>query len=511
VLVVVLMVFGFGVMAVVHADTALPTLMVNMTLAPGEQFAMDYTAPPGAAATAWFGIVPSTVPHGDEAENAKNALLRQPLNGKTSGILLLTAPVAPGTYDLRLFADNVGGKELSSATFLVARRETAAGSGAARTFRLTAPTDSGVLTSAYPRTNLRLRCTVAFTRPGTIFDTIGITGAPVGAFAVTVSDDGRVALHVYDPERQSPVKVANGWHILRSGNGLTKSEPGEVIIDIRPTEMTVQVKDGPVARMTLPTPLSGKPIYVGNFPGDDDWGPGNNIHAGMIGTVIVTECGGLQGVTAAPLVSGASFAGAWDTDFNDLTFTITGNQVTGTYAYKGGQITGTLSADRRTITGQWTQLPSRKPPFDTGRCTFTLAPDGQAFVGKWGYGEDAPASKWEGTRKGTAATTPNPPQPAGPPALFAGKWDSTFGVVELKVDGVRVTGTYPTDQGRIEGTLSADGRTLTGRWSEAPDYLPPNNAGRMVLTLAPDGQSFTGNWSYGDAEPDRTWTGKRMP
>jgi hypothetical protein len=81
------------------------------------------------------------------------------------------------------------------------------------------------------------------------------------------------------------------------------------------------------------------------------------------------------------------------------------------------------------------------------------------------------------------------------PTPWSGSWDSDWGVMVFNQNGDQVTGTYPHDNGKIKGTVS--GNTLTGTWSEAPSYNPPNDAGDVVFTLAADGKSFSGNWRYG--------------
>lgn len=87
---------------------------------------------------------------------------------------------------------------------------------------------------------------------------------------------------------------------------------------------------------------------------------------------------------------------------------------------------------------------------------------------------------------------------------FGGNWKTEFGVLTLKVDGVRVTGTYPMKEGRLTGTLSEDGKTLTGTWVQS------DSKGGYTFTLAKDGKDFTGRWWYRGRENDfRAWNGKR--
>ena len=100
------------------------------------------------------------------------------------------------------------------------------------------------------------------------------------------------------------------------------------------------------------------------------------------------------------------------------------------------------------------------------------------------------------------------PPPAGG-GTFAGQWDTSFGALTLTLAGNRATGTYVSEDGKIRGTVSADGKTLTGSWSEAPSYQPPQDAGRFIFKLSADGNSFTGTWGYGDGGQGSGWSGTR--
>ena len=92
---------------------------------------------------------------------------------------------------------------------------------------------------------------------------------------------------------------------------------------------------------------------------------------------------------------------------------------------------------------------------------------------------------------------------------FAGTWETEWGTLELRVEGVRVTGTYDPNAGRVEGL--AGGNTLHGQWVQHHVAGRGISWGRMTLTLAADRRSFTGSWSYGDdnAPGGGSWNGKR--
>lgn len=88
---------------------------------------------------------------------------------------------------------------------------------------------------------------------------------------------------------------------------------------------------------------------------------------------------------------------------------------------------------------------------------------------------------------------------------WAGEWDSNWGKMVITQNGASVTGTYTHDSGRINGTIS--GNVFTGTWSESPSYSAPNDAGDMELTMSADGKSFTGKWRYGSEGSWGNWEG----
>lgn len=93
---------------------------------------------------------------------------------------------------------------------------------------------------------------------------------------------------------------------------------------------------------------------------------------------------------------------------------------------------------------------------------------------------------------------------------FAGKWSSNWGDMEFTVNGTQVIGHYTHDQGRIEATLSPDGKTMVGVWLESPSYKPPRDGGKVTFELLPDGDHLQGKWGYGDNLDGGPWTGTRI-
>ncbi|MBN2223249.1 MAG: hypothetical protein JW765_01090 [Deltaproteobacteria bacterium] len=97
-----------------------PSLAVDKSVyAPGETITVTFSAPAGLPTNAWVGIIPSNVPHGDEAQNDSYDLTYQYLNGMTSGMLVFSAPTVPGSYDFRMHDTDSNGKEIASITFTV--------------------------------------------------------------------------------------------------------------------------------------------------------------------------------------------------------------------------------------------------------------------------------------------------------------------------------------------------------------------------------------------------------
>lgn len=90
-------------------------------------------------------------------------------------------------------------------------------------------------------------------------------------------------------------------------------------------------------------------------------------------------------------------------------------------------------------------------------------------------------------------------------AQFGGKWETTYGTMELTQKGNRVTGSYSTNKGQITGDIV--GNELRFIWFEQAN----GSGGRGVFVLAEDGMSFAGPW-YTHENPEASagvWSGKR--
>ena len=88
---------------------------------------------------------------------------------------------------------------------------------------------------------------------------------------------------------------------------------------------------------------------------------------------------------------------------------------------------------------------------------------------------------------------------------FAGAWKTTFGTMTFARSGNQITSSYDFDGGNIRGTISGDGRTLTGTYTET------SAKGLFCFTLAADGKSFSGgcNRTSGTRNPPSgVWSGE---
>jgi len=86
---------------------------------PGETIEVDFRALSTYASDAWIGIIPSEVPHGDEASNDRYDISYKYLKKKTSGQMTFKAPNKPGFYDLRMHDTDSSGMEVASVSFMV--------------------------------------------------------------------------------------------------------------------------------------------------------------------------------------------------------------------------------------------------------------------------------------------------------------------------------------------------------------------------------------------------------
>ena len=91
---------------------------------------------------------------------------------------------------------------------------------------------------------------------------------------------------------------------------------------------------------------------------------------------------------------------------------------------------------------------------------------------------------------------------------WTGTWETNYGKVVLQQTKNIVTGVYILKEGRIDGLASDD--MLSGKWSEAPSYAPPNDAGEFEIHMDKSGKSFQGKWWKLSSLNGKEWNGRKV-
>lgn len=197
----------------------------------------------------------------------------------------------------------------------------------------------------------------------------------------------------------------------------------------------------------------------------------------------------------------ADWTGTWQTDYGVMILKQTGNSVTGSYAHQEGTVSGIASG--YTFTGTW------KESDDEGTMTFTIAADGKSFTGTWVETKPSPSqpASWNGQRQADISAAPAPAPAPVPPSKpqfdWSGLWRTDYGNMTLTQVGDQITGTYESQEGKVNGTVN--GNVFSGTWKETDDE------GTFVFTLSSDERSFTGTWKETSPNPNSggAWNGKR--
>lgn len=151
----------------------------------------------------------------------------------------------------------------------------------ARTYHIESKARGYVYTQNYPTGDFQIQLKVNLSAPGSVLDTVGIDAAPVGSWSLLASPDGHFTFNLWD---------GSSWSALTCDQPFKFNE--DELITIRRVSGTLLVRVGTAsvwAQRT--TPLSGAPIYVGDYLPDEHWGSGYNIHQAALGSVSVLYCG----------------------------------------------------------------------------------------------------------------------------------------------------------------------------------------------------------------------------
>lgn len=126
---------------------------------------------------------------------------------------------------------------------------------------------------------------INYRQGGVVLDTVGINRADPGDFSMAIGADGSVVWQVFHPDIAGPKRNANGWHVLVSS---VKLQPGKwqtVAVTAGARGLNILINGNVVAKCDTVLSLTTKPVYLGDFPGDDQWGEKYNIHPAFIGEI----------------------------------------------------------------------------------------------------------------------------------------------------------------------------------------------------------------------------------
>ncbi|MGB9690534.1 MAG: hypothetical protein ACPL7D_00020 [Candidatus Sumerlaeaceae bacterium] len=165
------------------------------------------------------------------------------------------------------------------------------------------PKESVRLLDSYPTSDFMLGFSLSWTKSGSVFDTIGIDAAPTGSWSVNVEPTGYLTFGVYAPKVSSAVRASNGWHVLRTAKTLSRERPVQVRIIHLPSATTqIYLENELVAEERIPAPLSGKPVYLGDYAPDAHWAPRYPTERGFVGRLKIYYLGKSVRQTDAPPV-----------------------------------------------------------------------------------------------------------------------------------------------------------------------------------------------------------------
>lgn len=160
----------------------------------------------------------------------------------------------------------------------------------ARIYEVSAKDQGHLVASQYPVNDFQIELRVVLKSPGSILDTVGIDAAPTGSWSIAAAADYTIQFNLWDGSK---------WTSLSAPAKLVPGEEGFITLRRSGGRATLRV-GGSWGRMEMPTPLSGKPVYAGDYPPDAHWGSGYNIHQAALGAIEVLYVGQTRIAPAIP-------------------------------------------------------------------------------------------------------------------------------------------------------------------------------------------------------------------
>ena len=114
---------------------------------------------------------------------------------------------------------------------------------------------------------------------------MGINAAANGDFALFCQSDGRLCWQVFAPQAQSAHRGTAGWHRFTSAEPFALKQWHRVRAGWGPGGVSLEVDGEEVVSDPVVLSLSGNPLFVGDFPGDNNMGAADAVHLSMVGKV----------------------------------------------------------------------------------------------------------------------------------------------------------------------------------------------------------------------------------
>lgn len=150
---------------------------------------------------------------------------------------------------------------------------------------LKAPASSFPGPASYPTAAGGFELEFRYDKPGVILDTVGLNSAAVGDFQLGQREDGAPVWQIYNRGVAGAHRQSSGWHVLVWPRKVTPGSWHRLVVSWGRGGMALAVDGQPPLVDPAVLSLSGKTVFIGDFPGDDNWGTQYNIHPAMVGAV----------------------------------------------------------------------------------------------------------------------------------------------------------------------------------------------------------------------------------
>jgi len=155
------------------------------------------------------------------------------------------------------------------------------------------PSDGFEIKKQYQGDDLWIELVLIAKEKGIILDSAGLNPQQDGLFRLAINGDGHLGFGVYAPDAASSTKGEEGWHWIVSPDMLSPSLAYIVTVLSGPDEISLWIDHTLVGKMSIPVIPRGR-VFIGNYPGDDEWDRIRNKFPGMVGTLVLNYFGSID-------------------------------------------------------------------------------------------------------------------------------------------------------------------------------------------------------------------------